>query len=357
MKTYQCSYRGFTIIEMLVVIGIITLLLAMLLPALSGVQNRARKNTELSYLRQIHVAWMSYANENNDAALPGYLDEDVQARWRTRIDFPYEPDEADGPGPGPGDPSDSMLPNSATGSSAALGLIAQSGPATPQDVDQTGATWTWRLLHYLDFAFDAVLQYDDEADRTIRRLVERRQFAARHPAFGYNGMYVGGRWHVVDGRPQYFFTNARAIDDSGDEGPRVNVVSRTVSNIQRSSEVIIFCSSMRIPTPRVVKDVLDVDPGYHMVTPPITADEVQWGHTPVGGPGQGDARYVSTFASPALVPIGRYNGMVPILRADGSTSTQSAGALVDQRSWIDLARTSDFRHTQDSNDSNFAEFP
>lgn len=362
MRRSTSDQRGFTIIEMLVIIGIITILLAMLLPALSGVQNRARKNTEVSHLRQVHLAWMSYANENNDAAVPGYLDEDVQERWRIRIEFPYDPEDVDQDGSGGSDDPGVGGAGSSGGSYLASGPVARQGgsPDDPASIDETGATWTWRLLPYLDYAFDSVLGYDDAADRTTREMVVRRKFIARHPAFGYNGLYVGGRWQIVDGRPQYFFTNARASSlDEGSEGARINVVSRTVSQIQRSSEVVIFCSSMRIPSPQLVRKPDDIDPGYHMVTPPIVADQLQWGHDSNAGPsdGQGDLRYITTYATPALVPIGRYNGLVPILRADGSIETNLPFALFDQRIWIDVARTRDFSHTFDSNDADFAQFP
>jgi prepilin-type N-terminal cleavage/methylation domain-containing protein len=391
MKTTRTDERGFTIIEMLVVIGIIAVLLGLLLPALSSVQNRARKNTELSHLRQLHFAWMAYANDNNDSALPGYIDEGVQQRWRIRVRFPYDPDQFDENGPG------GALGSGITGSLALGGSYASSGPLLRQDLpdsptdrptetDQTAATWTWRLLPYLEESFESVLYYDDESDRTTRKLVERRDFVAVHPGFGYNGLYIGGRWHMVadvEGgtpRPQYYFTGATIRDPladglgEGTEGRRVNVVARSVSRISRASEVVIFCPSIRIPTPQEVRRIDDVAPGYHMVTPPIVAEEFQWGHTGTdvtsggvgattpGGPGAptttgADSRFISTFASPALVPLGRYNGLVPILRADGSTSTDRPGALMDQRLWIDAARTRDFRHTSDPNEEDFAEFP
>jgi prepilin-type N-terminal cleavage/methylation domain-containing protein len=360
MNTPNDNRRGFTIVEMLVVIGIITVLIALLLPALSGVQNRARKNTELSHLRQIHIAWMAYANNNNDAALPGYLDEDVQERWRIRIQFPYDPEDVDEDGPsGPGDPGtngSAAIAGSSHGAHASL--ARQTGPSTPNGTDETGATWTWRLMPYFDYAYDIVLGYDDEADRTTRNLVARRQFVANHPAFGYNGLYVGGRWRMLEGRPQHYFTNARSIPADGStlDGSRVSVVARTVAQIQRSSEVIIFCSSTRIPAPQIVNRVTDIDPGYHMVTPPWVAEDHQWGHAD-DDVGQGDLRLITAFATPSLVPIGRYNRLVPYIRVDGSTGTQLPTALLDLRNWLDAARSPDFRHTRENDEANFAQFP
>jgi prepilin-type N-terminal cleavage/methylation domain-containing protein len=64
----QTSARSaFTLVELLVVIGIIAVLVGILLPALNKAKSRAQTIACQSNLRQIYLAARTYATENRDS--------------------------------------------------------------------------------------------------------------------------------------------------------------------------------------------------------------------------------------------------------------------------------------------------
>jgi prepilin-type N-terminal cleavage/methylation domain-containing protein/prepilin-type processing-associated H-X9-DG protein len=75
---------GFTLVELLVVIGIIAVLMSILLPALSRAREHANAVTCLSNLRQIMAGVHSYASDT------GYV---VPGQWLQTADNPLPPDQ------------------------------------------------------------------------------------------------------------------------------------------------------------------------------------------------------------------------------------------------------------------------
>jgi prepilin-type N-terminal cleavage/methylation domain-containing protein/prepilin-type processing-associated H-X9-DG protein len=84
--------RGFTLVELLVVIGIIALLVSILLPSLARARESGNRLVCLSNLKQLGTAMMMYVNDNKGAlpltGLGSHRDEDViwwQQAVRPRI--------------------------------------------------------------------------------------------------------------------------------------------------------------------------------------------------------------------------------------------------------------------------------
>lgn len=314
---------GFSLIELVIVIAIIASLLALALPALRGVRLRSKKTGELSNLRQVGVAWFLYAQDNNDSALPGFLDPKVQSVWDVSYDFP----------------------NIIAGSN----LIDEK---IPLDI---AAQWPWRLFEYMNNTPMILQQHLGESDLTTQDLYEKADVFSLQPAFGYNGYYIGGFWQMTSGsspRPSFRFASARNT-----KGKRVNVVARSPSTIRFSEKILVFCSTtMRDPGlyQRGPNDV----PGFHFAVPPVLAEVSHW-QTPgkdnsrpgsVLQSGAGDVYSVEVLRQ-CPVPLGRYTGAAAVFYADGHTGVQTPGFLSDQSIWIPGAEqvgevsAHDFTHT------------
>lgn len=361
MRKKYTKDRGFTIVELLVVIGIIALLLAMLLPALSGAKRRAKKTDEMNHIRQIGLAWVLYANSNNDAALPGHLSPGTQQSWRVSYKF------RDGSKVPPG----GSLPN-----------IMPPEPVNTDDEDNVAGPWTFRLLPYMEHNHDIIHGYLNEDIQDDLHLITEAPEVAQHPSFAYNGRYIGGVYHRVfvsdsDGgdpidlaAPQYNWSKYRTYH--GVVG-RANPISKTVTSISRAAQVITFCSAAPMPK-GLIRDVPDNQLGGHLVDPPYVERNRMWGPSsglndfgnPPGssygesgpnGPGGGGggagisdggvAAQYEVFEDGATVPIARYTNLAVVLYADNHIEQAQPLSLFDQRKWINSADAKIWVHEGD----------
>jgi prepilin-type N-terminal cleavage/methylation domain-containing protein len=75
--------RAFTLVELLVVIAIITVLTAILIPALNAAREQGKRIVCFSNLRSLACSWISYADENDDKLVSAHTSSFVPNAWVT----------------------------------------------------------------------------------------------------------------------------------------------------------------------------------------------------------------------------------------------------------------------------------
>lgn len=316
--------RGFTIVEILVVISIIVVLVGLLAYGIQTASRSARKTKELNGLRQIGLAWAQYSTNYQERLLPGWLDEPVQELWRTRF-------------------------RDSRGETVAR---------------EHCRAYPWRLLPFLSYDFETLYGYLELEEPNWNG---NPALVAENPLFGINAYYVGGWWRTLVGGSPDSPSIARPVFASStytDHANRVQtgrLVVQSQGSIRRPAELVVFASSA-YREPGFYRDRISTyQPGASWVVPPRLAQTEIW-----------TASYGSSFGSvtPGMiaatmnlgmevfateaVPIARHNPAISTVRADLSTAAQGLVELVEMDRWIDVGdessgggNTSQFRHSPD----------
>lgn len=274
---------GFTLIELMVVISVVGVLIAVLLPSLSSMVNRANSSAEMAAARQLSQGYTGYATDNNGRLMPGYLSNDP-----SNEDFE---DAYDIQGP--------------------TGALLD-GPSKRR--------WTWRILPYLGDSVDALFvnqgrQYIDE----LRGTDDFAYIASVYPSFGLNSEWLGGMKGSVYG-------DLHTLGEFTGEC----YYSQRLAEIQRPSEQLVFASS-RGPQ---FEGNGNVEGYFYLLSPHYHTTGPRWEIDDDGEP--------SADASKNGFISARHDDKAVTTMLDGSTKLERLQDLNDMRRWANDAWKADW---------------
>lgn len=344
--------RGFTIVEMLVVIAIITILIGLLATGITGAISGGKRTKELNRLKQVMMGWQLYSGQYEDQLLPGFLDVGVQNNWGVRY-------------------------------------RNQDGADLAPELCQT---YTWRLLPFLDYAYEPILGYREGVEEAVDDSIYNPSEppvtelpvvasaasmpgagASLQPAFGYNAYYCGGWWTSSGAVSTMAFSDGTFSD--GTLTVKGRLVARTQGGITKPSEFVAFSASTFLNA-GTYGPLDDLRPGAAWCVPNRLGPTSIWGFGGAtmeqldvvsadqndhgaGQPSRVRVAY-APMASPATsqsqpgklivstdqaVPMPRYGSTVSIGVGDGSVRSSSMTELEDIRLWIPCANVPNFTHT------------
>lgn len=181
---------GFTLVEVLVVLGLICLAVGILIPTASLLRNQADQVTERNSARQLLVAWTNYAYDNGGRLIPGY--------------------------------------RSGLEASTADGTSIQS-----QTIGVAANRYPWRLAPQLGHNFDVMYVTEQKPVHSRMYSLDDPDYlyvAATYPSLGLNTTWMGG--DEVDG-----CFNPALRDLLG------NFYSDRLSTIRNPSRLTVFASA------------------------------------------------------------------------------------------------------------------
>ena len=277
--------RAFTLVELLVVIGIIAVLIAILLPTLGRARRSAKEVQSLSGLRQMMIGYTMYHQENRGALL-----------------FAYPPTTVNGVPVTADDPISGRTFDS---------LVAQRYP--------------WRLVRYVGNLWPVLHAHADlppipSTDDSAADAFSKAYTLSVNPTYGINACYVGGQ----NGPIYQGFAGPNA------DAPNVgrHVVFRA-SEVRRASELIVFADSKAYNGPAG-----SGGGGLHYLTPPRARGH-NWKVV------NGRIQRVNTGIVMGL-PEGWYSSRAMVAFFDGHVAAMTPAELEDMRLWANWADRTDY---------------
>lgn len=302
--------KGFTLTELLVVIGIVAVLLAITIPSLAKARASARNVASAAGLREVTSMYLMYAQNHRGALLPGFLN-----------------DRINGVEPRVSDP--------VSGQTFA-GRAARQWPfRLAEGVGGGNKSNLWPLLRpTLGWT-----NFPSPSD-TAAQAESKAYTAGLYPVFGLNTIFLGGHGYSAQSATAIDYYQGFKPDGTPNIGRHV---AYRLSEIRNTSRQIVF-TEVAIQNGSTSVDV-DDRAGLHYVNPP-RADQASGQYWKVEA-----GRVVITLPDTPRRTLGvpysrafgaRPNPRIPTAFLDGHVETPSLTDLTDMRLWAPRATSPDY---------------
>ena len=278
-RSSQC-HRAFTVVELLIVVGLVALLAALIGPAINSARLAAKRSREVAAARHAAQAWTMYATDQGGHVLPGF---------KSGLDA-YQ---ADG----------TIIPPGVYGGATTI-----------------AARWPWRLAPY--FSGDMKSLYIGEQSEVLSTLENGDQapylyFTSLYPSFGLNSTWVGGDSERLGFLPRTL--------PNGQPNPFARFYVSRLAECRHPERLTLFASSRTAATTDG-----QVTQGYFRVESPWLVAQ-QWG-----------PKYIEDDPPSCGNVSTRYRDEVVVATVDGAAEALGIEALRDMRRWADGAATVDY---------------
>jgi len=281
--------RGFTLVELLVVLAIILVVIGLVIVATRALRQAGDRANSSAALRQLATAHAMYSGDHRQRLLPGFINPQLQ-------------------------------------SDLGISVVGPNDTAVPA---AAAAPWPWRLAPYLGDQWSIFLA--DSGNQSNRALIAQQISAddllnmALHPSFGMNTIFVGGDSQaggVANLSPWNTMGNA-------------TIAATRVSEIPNPSSVVLFAPTQRTAG---AGGGSAIDRGYYELRAPALEFD-QWSMS------DGVATPTAQMVAPAGIPWVRSEGdVIPVVHVDGSVQQASLqGLAIDMRRWSPYANRPDWR--------------
>ncbi|HVX86659.1 MAG TPA: type II secretion system protein [Phycisphaerae bacterium] len=276
--------RAFTLIEMLVVVAVISVLIAIMMPALSLAKRQARQAATASAIRELIQGYTLYHTENDGALLLGY----PPAYLNGQLLSVTLPTGQTIPGPG-----------SFAGSLSILRYPARMAPYENN---------VWKIMYQDSFMPSTPPLQGDTVAQASAKAYQLSLF----PSFGLNSTFLGGDFSekgFTGTAPNYHLNMA---------GPALF----RATQVQRPAQTLVFVETAER---NIAAGITGGDRGLFRATPPVAAGR-QWRAA------AGRIQVVNQSADIGM-PYSRSTGRIVVAFFDGHAEAMKPADLDDMRLW------------------------